>query len=295
MAQTVHLPNGQIMAISSRTTVNDKAIVAAVQAIIQNGMRKIGQTVTNKIVSRSLPNNPQSGKNPGKKNINALKRRIKTNFMGQNNDYLTTYPNDEGKPIWSKAEGATSLPVIVEKKFRGRPTRGRKVNKPDKIYSPGELVSYIRKNTVMQKQKKAAMRVIQKGADFVWTSKANLSAAMKIFQMRAGNNIFGWSSLANEVGSAAMTKSLNMGKSSFDSPGGSASFSPQTYTSTNQIRLKALNTNAPYGTNNYQQRVIDSNISGWVQYAFKSELKYLTPKQLVKGAHIPDDVHVTWS
>lgn len=295
MPSSIQLPNGQTIYIFAKTKVQAKCIVEAMQATIQNGMRKVGQTVTNKIVSRSLPNNPQSGKNPGKKNVNALKRRIQTNFFGENNDYLTTFPNDEGKPIWSIAEGASSLPIVVEKKYRGRPKKGRKVNKPDKVFEPMALVSYIKRNTIMKKKGRAAMRVIKKGADFVWTTKENLTKAMKVFQMRAGNNIFGWDSLAKEVNSIAIQRSLNMDKGKFDSPGGNANFSPQTYTPTNQIKIQAQNMNAPLETRNYQQRVIDVNIGKWVDFAFKNELKHLTPKQLVKGAHLPDDVQVTWT
>lgn len=291
MAGVIQLPSGQLMSVTSRTVVNDKAIIDTIKAIVNNGMRKVGQTVTNRIVARSLPNTPQSGKNPGKKNINKLRQRIKNNFLGKNNDYLTTYPNNEGKPIWSEIEGSSSLPVIVEKKFRGRPGKGRKVNRPDKIFEPMALVSYIKRHTYMNKKKSAVMRKRVKGADFVWTTKQNLTTAMRIFQMRAGNNIFGWSSLANEVSSAAISKSVNLAKSSFDSPGGSAKFS----STGNSVSLSGTNTNAPSYTQNYQQRVIDVNIAGWVQTAFKNELKYLTPKQLVKGAHIPSDVHVAWN
>lgn len=290
MAEVIKLPSGQLMAVTSKTYVNDKAIINTIQAIINNGMKKVGQTVTNKIVSRSLPNNPQSGKNPGKKNINMLRQRIKSNFLGKNNDFLTAQPNNEGKPIWSEAEGATSLPVVVVKKFRGRPGKGRKVNKPDKVFEPMALVSYIKRFTTMEKKKSVAMRKLKKGADFVWTTKDNLVRAMKVFQMRAGNNIFGWSSLANEVKSAAISKSIN-NTSSLDSPGGTGKFS----NSGSTIKLTATNTNAPAPTETYQQRVIDVNIGKWVDFAFKNELKYLTPQQLIKGAKIPPDVHVTWN
>lgn len=63
-------------------------------------MRHIMQTVANRIVERTLPNTPQTGKlNKGA--VNKLARRIRENIMPS--DYLRAYPNDKGTPIWSEA------------------------------------------------------------------------------------------------------------------------------------------------------------------------------------------------
>lgn len=293
MASSFQAPAGTITVLA-KTKVQEKAIIDAMQAIIYNGTRKIGQTVTNKIIARTLPNTPRSGRNPSKRNVNALRQRIKSNFMGDGKDFLQALPNAEGKPIWSKTEGSTSLPVVVEKKFRGRPSKGRRVNRPDKVFEPMALVSYIKRNTEFKRKGGVAMRVRKKGADFVWTTKANLTRAMQIMQGRAGNTIFGWSSLAGLVGSAGITRSVNMDKSSFDSPGGKASFVPASFSSSSSIRMSAQDYNAPSFVQSYQQRVIDVNIPKWVNDAYKRELKYLTPAQLMKGAHVPPDVQVFW-
>lgn len=253
------------------------------------------QTVTNKIVSRTLPNTPQNTGSVSKKNVTALRKRIRKNFLNDG-DFLQTYPNHYGKPIFDDdvASGSTALPVVVVRPYRGRPKKGRKVNQPDRIYEPHALLSYLDRYTEFRKKKKAVMRYKKQGAHLVWTTKQNLQEASRIMEARAGNNIFGWNSLASQVGSAAMSKSLNVGKGRFDSPGGSARITPATFSSVDSMRIQALNTNAPQETTGYQQRVIDVNIPKWVQNAFARDLKFMTPRKLLKGVKLPPDISVTW-
>ena len=274
--------------VGSKVMVNEKAISDTIRAITQNSMKHIMQTITNKIVARTLPNNPKSGKSPQKKNVNSLRRRIKDNIVPK--DFLQTYPNIDGKPIWSKVEGQTPIPVIVVKKYRGRPSRGRKINQPDRVYKVDELIKYIRENTIMKRKHGAIMRVRKEHSKFVWTTKANLQAAMRRFQDRAGNDIFGWNSLAEIAGSAAIRKSINKGN--FDNPGGSAKFTPNTFRSIDEIRLSAKNNNSPKEVTSYNQRYIDSEIPGWVRNAIRSELKYMSPSKLLKGLNVPSDVTI---
>lgn len=257
--------------------VNSPALQNIIRHIMYDGVKHIAQTVTNKIVSRTLPNNPQTSKSPSKKGVNSLKKRIKKNFLGDN-DFLQTYPNNEGKPIWSEAEGSTSLPVIVEKKFRGRPSKGRKVNRPDKLSSLSELVSHIRNNTTLKgSPSSSVMRVRKEKANWVWASKQTLNQAMKEFQKRAGNAVYGWHALSELAGSSAMRKSVNSESSNFDN-GGSARFSPSVYNDTDDLQLNAYNPNLPSQASSYQQRVIDSQIAGWVSNAFRNEIKFIHRK-----------------
>lgn len=288
MATKIQTAGGTII-VNSKIEVNEKAISDAIRAITQNSMKHIMQTVTNKIVARTLPNNPQSGKSPTKKGVNNLRRRIKENIA--NSDFLQAFPNNEGKPIWSEVEGQTAIPVIVAKKYRGRPSKGRKINQPDRIYSADELVKHIRDNTKMIRKKGAAMRVRKDKSKFVWTTKAHLQAAMRKFQARAGNTIFGWSSLAELVGSAAMRKSLNGGN--FDKPGGVAKYTPAEFRSIDEIRLFAENTNVPKEAANYNQRCIDSMMPQWVNSAIRSELKFISSAKVLRGLKVPPDVKIT--
>lgn len=280
---------GGVITVDSKVEVNEKAISDAIRAITQNSMKHIMQTVANKIVARTLPNNPQSGKSPTKKGVNNLRRRIKENIA--NSDFLQAFPNNEGKPIWSKVEGHTAIPAIVVKKYRGRPSKGRKINQPDRIYSADELVKHIRDNTKMVRKKGAAMRVRNGKSKFVWTTKAHLQAAMRKFQARAGNTIFGWSPLAELVGSAAMRKSLNDGN--FDKPGGAAKYTPAEFRSIDEIRLSAVDANAPKEIVNYNQRCIDSMMPQWVNSAIRSELKFISTAKLLRGLKVPPDVKIS--
>lgn len=290
MATAIQTAGGTII-VDSKVEVDEKIISDAIRAITQNSMRHIMQTLTNKIVARTLPNNPQSGKSPGKKAVNNLRRRIKENIAQK--DFLRAYPNNEGKPIWSEVEGQTAIPIIVAKKFRGRPGKGRKLNTPDRVLKTDELIKYIRDNTVMKRKKGAVMRVKKEGAEYKWTTSTYLTQAMKKFQARAGNDIFGWNALAELAGSAAMRKSLNLNAGEYDKPGGDADFKPATFSSIDEIRMAAHNNNAPAPTVNYNQRCIDANIPKWVQNAVSSELKFITGSKLLRGIKVPDDMTIT--
>lgn len=285
MATVVKTAAGNIL-IDSKVNVNEKIIADIIRAITQNSMKHIMQTVTNRIVARTLPNNPRTGKNPSKKGVNALRRRIKDNITPK--DFLQTYPNYYGKPIWENAEGATSLPVIVVKKYRGRPSKGRKINQPDKVYKSDELVKHIRENTFMKRKNKASMRVRNDKSKFVWTTRSELQKAMKKFQERAGNDIFGWNSLAEIAGSQAITRSINKGN--FDAPGGESSFNPSTFSSVDLIRITAKNQNSPDAVTAYNQNCINKMIPQWVGNAIKSEIRFITSSKLLRGVQVPSDV-----
>ena len=181
-----------------------------------------------------------------KKATMKLRQRIRTNFT-MNGNYLRTYPNHYGKPIFDEgvAEGKSMLPVVVVKKYVGRPKKGHKVNKPDRIYEPQALLSYINRYTVFRRKKDAVMRYKKDGAKYIWTTKENLYRASKMEEQRAGNNIFGWNSLAEKVGSAAMRRTLNLSGGNFDRPGGNASIAPATYSPVDSIKINAQDFNTP--------------------------------------------------
>ncbi len=282
---------GGVITVDSKVEVNEKAISDVIRGLAQGAMRHVVQTIANRIVSRTLPNTPKSGKNPGKKNINSLRRRIATNFSLE--EPLRALPNNEGKPIWSEAQGYTALPVVVEMKHRGRPGKGRKLCKPDRIQNAAETLNHILANTELRRYKSAVVRKKKKGSNFVWTTKTYLKQAMKKIQERAGNNIFGWSALADISGAAGVKRAIqNNGR--YDTPGGSADFKPSTFRSIDEIRLSAKNNNTPKEAADYQQRVIDSQVPQWVKSAIENELKYAKPHKLVKGLSIPSDVKVTF-
>lgn len=161
---------------------------------------------------------------------------------------------------------------------------------PDRIYGGQELIDYIRNNTEMTVKKKAAMRTRKDGAKVVWSTRQELQRAAKEMSKRAGNDIYGWSTLAEIAGSAAIKKTLKDGN--FDKPGGDARYSPSTFSPSETVKLLAHNNNAPAETVSYNQRVIDSMIPTWVSKAMRAELKQLTPARLAKGLKLPSDVKI---
>lgn len=255
----------------------------------QNSMRHIMQTLTNRIVSRTLPNNPQSG-GKGKAAVNKLRQRIKENTIPQ--DYLRAYPNDAGKPIWSEAQGQSPLPVVVVQNWKGRPRKGRKLPTADRVLTGDALKAYVKANTRMKRKGSAVMRVRNDDAKVVWTTKPALNKLAKDLQARAGNDIFGWNSLAEIAGSNAINKSVNLNKANYDKPGGSASFTPSTFSSIDDIRISAKDDNAPAETVAYNQRCIDKMMPQWVNNIVKSELKFMTPSRLAKGLKLPSDIQL---
>lgn len=208
------------------------------------------------------------------------------------NDYLRAYPNDLGAPIWSEATGQSSLPLVVAQTWRGRPRKGRKRPTPDRLLTGDELKSYVKDNTTMKRKNGAVMRVRKDGARVQWTTKGALRQLSNDLQARAGNDIYGWSSLAEIAGSQAMRKSLNLAKGNYDHPGGSASFTPSSFSRVDDIKIKAEDNNAPAETVGYNQRTIDKMLPKWVNDIINSELKQMTPSRLAKGLHLPPDVDV---
>lgn len=63
MAQTIQTAAG-VIRVSAEIEMDEQVIIDAIRGIMQASMRHVMQTVTNKIVARTLPNNPQSGKSP---------------------------------------------------------------------------------------------------------------------------------------------------------------------------------------------------------------------------------------
>lgn len=191
------------------------------------------------------------------------------------------------------AEGASSIPVVVPKKWRGRPPKNRKACNPDRVYTQNALEQYIKDNTVVAPAKgRVAMRNIKDGTEFVWAEKSTLQRVSKKFEERAGNNIYGWAALAEQVGSAAIRKSLNLNAGRFDSKG-TAAVKPSTYSPSDSIEIQAYNNNSTKENTGYQQRVIDQNIPKWLERAYKSDVKFLKNK-LTKGITMPPDTTIEW-
>lgn len=291
MKQYRHNLIGKTATITAKVEMDEQVVIDVIQNITYNSIRRAMQTVVNKIVGRTLPNNPKTGGKPKKANVNKLKKRIRRNFMGNGKDFLQAPANEQGTPIWSLSEGANALPVVVPKRFRGRPSKNRKVCKPDRVLSAGELLEYIKQNTHIEKSNSVAMRVANDGAQFVWAEKKTLQEVSKEFEQRAGNNIYGWASLAQSVNSNAINASLGQ-TGNWDSIG-EAVVRPSTYRRTDTMEISAYNPSAPANTGDYQQRVIDSNIGKWIQQAYNNEMKYLS-KKLTENLEMPPDVKITW-
>lgn len=271
---------------ATNVVVDVDAICQVIRSMTQAASRQVMQSVTNKIVSRSLPNNNRSGDKPRKQNLKALRDRIKQQLTNDGNP-LTAPPNDNGTPIMSKATGESTMPVLVIKSFRGRPRKGRKLCKPDRVLGVAALQQHVLNSTLIKAKKGVAVRVKKQGSKLAWTTKATLNQLVREIQKRAGFNIYGWTALADKVASNAVKNSMSAGQS-FSSPG-SASISPATMTRIDRLNFKASNPNSPREETGYQQRCIDKYMPRWVETAIKRELKFLTASRLRKAANIPLD------
>lgn len=57
MVQTIQTAAGVIQ-VSAEIEMDEQVVIDAIRGIMQASIRHIGQTITNKIVARTLPNNP---------------------------------------------------------------------------------------------------------------------------------------------------------------------------------------------------------------------------------------------
>lgn len=289
---------GKTIHFQAQTEVDAEAIAGIIRASIDGAYKRAGQIVANLLVSSTLPNTPQSrflsgggGRNtPNKKEVNELKKRIRKTISGK---IPNAVPDYKGRPVLAgpnKIQNGSSVPVVTERKLRGRRSRTRKLNKPDRVLNAEEILKYIRDNTYMMAKKKAVTRRMNHGTALAWTTKADLKQASKALERRAGNFIFGWNSLAEAVGGRAVKAgTLNDGK--YDSPGGAGSFSSDP--ENDRFYFDGVNTNVPKFKQRYMETVIDANTEKWVDIALVTAFKEIKPSNLRKLKAVKDYEGVT--
>lgn len=190
----------------------------AIRGCIQAAFRRGMQQYCNMIVNVTLPNNPHSLPKPGasngslrpnKQQVNKLRQRILDQVGGTGKQVAEAYPNWYGRPILkgpNGIKGSTPLPIVVPRKYRGRPSKGRKVNEPDKVLTAPELEAHIAKVTYRREYKHQTVRQVkaQYADTWVWASKSAWKEVATRMSRRAGTFVHGWESLAQAVGSNAV-------------------------------------------------------------------------------------------
>lgn len=289
---------GRTIHFQARTEVDAEAIAGIIRASIAGAYKRAGQIVANLLVSSTLPNTPQSrflsggtGRNtPNKKEVTRLKQRIRKTISGKIPDAV---PDAKGRPVLAgpnKIRNGSSVPVVTERKLRGRRSRTRRVNKPDRVLNAGEILQYIRDNTYMIAKKKAVTRRMNNYTSLAWTTKADLKQASNALEKRAGNFIFGWNSLAEAVGGRAVKAGTQDG-GKYDSPGGTSSLHIDP--DNDYMYMDGTNTNVPKFKERYMETVIDANTEKWVDIALDIAFKEIKPSNLKKLKSVQDYEGVT--
>lgn len=259
--------------LTGKITIDEDPIVNA----IKEASAKALKGVTNRVLAVTLPNvnNPSERKAPSKSikkgPLNALKKRIKYNIIGDGREgsgLRAGTPIATGSYDPDKVEGRSYMPFIVVKTTKGRKKKGHKEPQlKGLINSPTALVSHILANTRLTMKNNKAIRVIRKGATVVWTTKAVAKQAADILAARAGNMLSGWTRLATQSGSAALSNLLGSQKTSNR---GEAVLK----TTGEKIRLIASNAEVPPHKSGYMSAMIDRNLARWVTWSIENELQY---------------------
>lgn len=249
-----------------------------IQKALNTAAEKALKNVTNRILQVTLPNTAtrkeraeSASKNLNKKAVNALKKRIKYNIIGDGREgsglRTATPAGDGGFIVEDNDKGY--MPFVVMKTQRGR--KKKKSNKIIKLNnfkaSGAELLKHILANTRMTVKNNKAIRVIRKGAKIAWSTKAAAKEAAELLAKRAGNLLSGWKRLA------AITKVTKI--NSLTSGGTHSDRGEATLRKTDDsVRLTASNDEVPQFKEKYQSAMIDNNIAHWVKWALQNELKY---------------------
>ncbi len=172
--------------------------------------KKALSEMVNRLLTISLPNTisntPRSGppsRRPTKKAINALKKRIVHDILGDNkvgSGLATGIVNGRGGVVWGSIKGQSSMPFLIRPTERGRKPKKKRVLPKHLITTGTELVKFLEKNTYMPAKKKTAHRVRLPGSAFAWTTLRAARAAAKAIKERAGYYMSGWHGLARISG-----------------------------------------------------------------------------------------------
>lgn len=162
--------------------------------------------MVNRLLTISLPNTinntPRSGppsRRPTKKAINALKKRIVHDILGDNkvgSGLATGIVNGRGGVVWGSIKGQSSMPFFIRPTERGRKPKKKRVLPKNIITTGSGLVKFLQGTTYMPGRKTTAHRIRLPESDYAWTTLRAARAAAKAIKERAGYYMSGWYALA---------------------------------------------------------------------------------------------------
>lgn len=241
--------------------------------------RKALSEMVNRLLTISLPNTisntPRSGppsRRPSKKAINALKKRIVHDILGDNkvgSGLATGIVNGRGGVVWGSIKGQSSMPFLILPTERGRKPKKKRTPPKTLITTGSALVKFLEKNTYMPAKKKTAHRVRLPDSAFVWTTLRAARAAAKAIKERAGYYMSGWDELAYIAGNKNFDRIV---KRAYPPGNGSASLRE----SDGYTFLDAVNNcySLTARIERYCQRIIDNNLPYDFNRALDRELEY---------------------
>lgn len=235
--------------------------------------------MVNRLLTISLPNTisntPRSGppsRRPTMKAINALKKRIVHDILGDNkvgSGLATGIVNGRGGVVWGSIKGQSSMPFLIRPTERGRKPKKKRVLPKNLITTGSGLVKFLRENTYMPEHKKTAHRIRLPESAFAWTTLRAARAAAKTIKERAGYYMSGWHELARITGNKNFSRIV---KRSYPHGEGSA-----TLEEIDGI-MYLIAENDCYSTaariDRYCERIINWNLPSAFYHAFVRETEY---------------------
>ncbi|MBR5878669.1 MAG: hypothetical protein IKY91_03890 [Akkermansia sp.] len=265
--------------LSSSFSSDLPAAVKELARLYKIATRKALSEMVNRLLTISLPNTisntPRSGppsRRPTKKAINALKKRIVHDILGDNkvgSGLATGIVNGRGGVVWGSIKGQSSMPFLIRPTERGRKPKKKRVPPKNLITSGSALVKFLDKNTYMPAKKKTAHRVRLPESDFAWVTLRAARAAAKAIKERAGYYMSGWDELAYIAGNKNFDRIV---KRAYPPGSGSAVLKEDD----GIVWLDAVNDcySLTARIERYCQRIIDNNLPDAFGRAFDRETEY---------------------
>jgi hypothetical protein len=242
------------------------AAVKEFERLQKEARRRAVAEVTNRVLRvtlpfsvSNLPKNAPPSKGLNAKPINALKKRIKKDILGDNkigSGLMTATRSGDGGFVWESFKGRSSMPFVILPGQRGRK---RKNPRPPRglVTSGPELVRKLKETTQLVERKKVAHRILRPGAKYFWTTLKAARAAAAILQKNAGYLFSGWHALARVSKNAKFSqisvraRANGKGRAGIRVEDGLTALDAENLSVSNNKRVQS-----------YQQRVVNSHIEG---------------------------------
>lgn len=256
----------------------DSLTKASKQAVKATANDAIKVTLPNTLnnVDKNKPASKQKG--TYRKNIKALKDRIKKDIIGdgiEGSGIPTAIPAADGNPIPKSIRGIAYMPYMLLAKSKGSK---RRVKRRPRLManSAQDLVEHIKQYSFL-KSKKLTYRQRRAHSPIMWISKPSIAKqAASLLQLRAGNTLSGWSALAAKA--SENNNNILSGLLSKQQVGNQGSASIQT--TPGETSITAYNDEVSKHKQGYQQQVVDSTLAGSFKYHLQNAIDRINTKTI---------------